>query len=217
MGLSQKPFGDLFDVSQQTVSDLEDGKKAYCRTWKKLASILDMSEDSIADLMDEAAEQIKKTQRRPRDLPPRRSRSARSLFRPIEHSGPDIDVLGQAVGGADGEYVFNGDVIERLARPAEMAGITGAYAVRVAGESMSPAFTSGEAVFVDPSERPHRNDIVIIQLRPREEGMPPRGFIKRFVGWTPGYLSVMQFNPQKEIRYPREDVESVHVVVHPTI
>ncbi|XKM40379.1 LexA family transcriptional regulator [Rhizobium ruizarguesonis] len=216
LAINQTEFGRRFGASQQTVSDLEDGKKAYPRAWKKLAALLGINEYEITDLMDEAAADIGKDQRRPLDLPARRFRSAQSNPVIMEGMHADVHILGQAVGGDDGEYVFNGEVIGYMPRPSVLAGVAHPYAVYVAGTSMAPRFVQEEIVFVDPNIMPKRGDIVIIQLRPSDEAMPSRGFLKQFWGWTPSDLLVRQINPEKVIRYPRVDVDKVHVVVYPT-
>lgn len=216
LGINQTEFGIMFGASQQTVADLENGNKAYPRAWRKLAALLGLNEYELTELMDDAAEQIGKTQRRLKDLPPRRISSASLLHGGLGTHG-FVHVLGRAVGGTGGEYIFNGDVVDYIPRPDHLKDVANPYAIYVDGDSMSPRFIQGEPVFVDPDiSNPRRGDIVIVQLFPRQEAENPRGFIKEFWGWTPNHLIVRQLNPEMMIRYPREDVWKIHVVVSPT-
>jgi phage repressor protein C with HTH and peptisase S24 domain/DNA-binding XRE family transcriptional regulator len=217
LGINQTDFGRRFGASQQTVADLESGTKAYPRNWRKLAALLGVNEFELTELMDDAAEHTGKTQRRPKDLPPRRISSASQLHSDHGSDHGFVHVLGRAVGGTGGEYIFNGDIIDYIQRPAELKDVANPYAVIVDGDSMSPRFKATEPVFVDPDiSTPRRGDIVIVQLMPRHESESTRGFIKEFWGWTPNHLIVRQLNPEMLIRYPREDVWKVHVVVAAT-
>ncbi|CAH1678179.1 hypothetical protein CHELA41_24499 [Hyphomicrobiales bacterium] len=124
-----------------------------------------------------------------------------------------LPILGRAVGGEDGRFVFNGDVIEYVAMPPQLQGVPGAYGVFVSGTSMMPRFNPGEQVWVHPSRPPHAGNDVVVQLKGDGLGDPPDGFIKRFVAWTPQTLIVEQFNPPHKFEFDRKQVESVHVVV----
>lgn len=124
-----------------------------------------------------------------------------------------IPVVGVAKGGADGLFEFNGQVVDRLARPPILASVMDAYAVFVSGESMEPRYFSGEAVFVHPGRPVRKGNFVVVQLHPENDGEPPLGFVKQFVAWTPSEIVLSQYNPAGEIRFDRERVLSVHRIV----
>lgn len=130
----------------------------------------------------------------------------------IVTSGKPIPVYGSAVGGVDGEFVMNGSFLYEVMAPPSLSPIAGAYAVQISGESMEPRYFDGEVAFVDPTRRVTKGDFVVAQIQ-REEGGPILAFIKRFVRHNAQELVLEQYNPVKELRFPHEQVHSVHYVV----
>lgn len=143
--------------------------------------------------------------------------------KPLEHQpngkigdkvkgGPvQINVYGQAVGGVDGEFEMNGNVIDVVWAPPQISEISDAYAVIVSGDSMSPRYEDGETAFIDPRRRPRRGDYVIAQIRKEEYGAP-LAYIKRFERHNQNELVLSQFNPPKELAFPASQVVSVHFI-----
>lgn len=127
-------------------------------------------------------------------------------------TGPTIPLYGTAVGGVDGQFELNGNLMDRVKAPASLWTVKKAYAVRCAGESMEPRYEDGETIFVDPDRRVTRNDYVVAQIRAQEDG-PPLAFVKKFVRWNSEVLVLNQFNPQKELVFDAKLVESVHYIL----
>lgn len=124
-----------------------------------------------------------------------------------------IPLYGQAVGGADGEFVLNeGSKLADIIAPPTLAEVSGAYAVTVSGESMEPRYFDGEVVFVNPKRRPVRGDFVIAQIHNPNDG-PPLAYVKRLVRYSEAGLVLEQYNPPKELRFEFRAVVSVHVIV----
>lgn len=123
-----------------------------------------------------------------------------------------VPAYGQAVGGEDGHFILNGQKIADLLAPPSLAGVRDAYAVFVSGESMEPRYFSGEAVFVNPHLPIRRDDFVVAQIR-GPSGDLPRGYVKRFVRMTESRLVLAQYNPVKELTFPRAQVVSVHRII----
>lgn len=126
--------------------------------------------------------------------------------------GPAIPLYGTAVGGIDGQFELNGNLLDRVKAPASLFGVKDAYAVRVAGDSMDPRYEDGETVYVNPERRPTRNDYVIAQIR-REENGTLEAFVKKFVRWNSEKLVLYQFNPPKELEFDSRLVDSVHYIL----
>ena len=63
----------------------------------------------------------------------------------------DLPVYGTAVGGSDTLLFNDGEVTERLARPALLAGAVQAYAVYMTGDSMEPRYRALELLYVNPA------------------------------------------------------------------
>ncbi|PST22001.1 phage repressor protein C [Mesorhizobium plurifarium] len=125
--------------------------------------------------------------------------------------GKKIPVFGQAVGGVDGEFIMNGNVLYEVMAPPILSDISGAYAVSVSGDSMYPRYEDGEVCFVDPSRRVRKGDYVIAQIR-LEEGGALLAYVKKFVRHNSSELVLEQFNPHKELRFEAHTVHSVHYI-----
>lgn len=130
----------------------------------------------------------------------------------ISEPAVKIPLYGSAVGGDDGEFVLNGNHLDNITAPPMLSGVRGAYAVQIAGESMSPRYMDGEVAFVDPHKRVVRGDFVVAQIRHKNDGEVPYAYVKRLVKHTQTELVLEQFNPPKELRFPHEDVVSVHFI-----
>jgi phage repressor protein C with HTH and peptisase S24 domain len=125
----------------------------------------------------------------------------------------DLPVHGSAVGGVDGSFEMNGQVVEYVERPPSLSGARNAYGIYVQGDSMSPRFEAGWLVLVNPSRPVRRGDNVVVQLKGIDEHAPPLAYLKVFESRTPNNLIVRQFNPARMLEWPLSDVISVHRVV----
>ena len=133
--------------------------------------------------------------------------------RSIRGGSDRLPVLGSAEGGADGQSPWNGDVVDYVPRPANLAGVPQAYAIYVYGTSMEPRYHPGEIAFVHPVKPPRPGDYVLVQFRPKAEGDPPCALLKRLVRQTQTKLVLEQFNPAKTFDLKLADVVSVHRIV----
>ncbi|MEN3931397.1 helix-turn-helix domain-containing protein [Microvirga sp. W0021] len=124
-----------------------------------------------------------------------------------------IPVYGLAVGGEDGRFEMNGQLIDTVFCPPGYENAPNLYAVYVVGESMEPVFSPGQTVWVHPNRAPRRGDDIIIQVHSTSEEEPPYGFIKRYVSSTPSKVIVEQFNPPKEIEFQKENILSIHKII----
>lgn len=132
----------------------------------------------------------------------------------IALSSKRLEVLGQAIGGVDGRFLMNGEVVDYVMCPPGLENAPGAYAVYVVGESMEPRYMAGETVFVHPNKPYRKGDYVVVQLHDVDNpDGPPLGYIKRFVAVTPTRLILSQFNPNKELEFERRSVVSIHKIV----
>ena len=123
-----------------------------------------------------------------------------------------IPVYGQAMGGKHGEFVLNGNKVADILAPASLQGVTNAYAVYIAGNSMEERYFAGEVAFVHPGLPVKRGDFVVAQIAD-EEGSPPLAFVKRFISFDDRRLRLQQLNPKKFLEFPRRLVVSVHLIL----
>jgi len=111
----------------------------------------------------------------------------------------DLPVYGVAVGGSEGDFSFNGTVVDYVRRPPMLTKIGNAFGVYVIGDSMSPRFDHGDLVFVHPGRPPQPGNDVIVELH-GEHGEPGPCYIKRLVRRSANGVMLAQFNP------PRDDI-----------
>lgn len=109
----------------------------------------------------------------------------------------DLPVYGVAVGGSEGDFSFNGTVVDYVRRPPMLGKIGNAFGVYVIGESMSPRFEHGDLVFVHPGRPAQPDNDVIVELH-GEHGEPGPCYIKRLVRRSPGQVRLAQFNPRRD-------------------
>lgn len=146
----------------------------------------------------------------PEPLPPPNAR----IIGPVDMlgAGERIKVLGQAVGGSDGRFLFNGETMAEIFAPSQLWGVRNAYAVYVSGDSMEPRYFAGETVYVNPHMPARQGDFVVVQVVEDAEELPS-GYIKQFVSMTGDKLRLRQFNPAKDMTFDRARVMSVHKIV----
>ncbi len=125
--------------------------------------------------------------------------------------GRMIKVYGRAVGGVDGEFEMNGSVLYEVMAPPVLDDVSGAYAIQVSGDSMSPRYEDGEVCYVDPHRRVKRGDYVIAQVREEEHG-PLLAYVKKFVRHNAMELVLEQFNPPKQLTFHANLVHSVDYI-----
>ncbi|MFG0286258.1 MAG: helix-turn-helix transcriptional regulator, partial [Phycisphaerales bacterium JB039] len=111
-----------------------------------------------------------------------------------------VPVRGTAVCGDDGDFEFNGEVVDYVRRPPGIAAARNIFAIYVTGDSMAPRFEAGELVFVHPDRPPVSGCDVLVELH-GHDGQPGACYIKRLLRRTPTKLVLRQFNP------PRDDIE----------
>jgi phage repressor protein C with HTH and peptisase S24 domain len=143
---------------------------------------------------------------------PAKSASARAASARAA-SGEKLKVLGMAECGADGWSLWNGDVIDLIDRPASLAGVPGAYAVYIVGDSMEPRYHPGEVVHIHPGKPLTVGAYVLVQRRAKNDGEPPLAVIKRLVKRTGAKIVLEQFNPAKIFEIKTGDIVSIHRVV----
>lgn len=230
LGITQTMLAEKVGMSQPSVSDLFNGVVSSPRKWREIARELQIPEEEMRELMIDAGKSDGKSTRLPRAVARMTPEEIIRLSDQDNHEpnaridpsipipfnvkpGRMIPILGEAVGGIDGEYEFNGSVLDYVACPPSLANVPNAYGVYVDGESMSPRYRPGEVAYVHPGKPARRGDDVIVQIAAKEDGRPPHGFIKEFVGWAGDDLILRQYNPESKLKFERHRVVSVHPIV----
>lgn len=213
LDISQEELAKRLGVVQQSISAMVTGRVASPRKWREIAKELKFSEDEFRKMMIEATRDSEKTTRLPRAFTDSHKPSNAEPL--AAWSSRKLPVYGQAVGGDEGEFLFNGSVVDYVPCPPLLDGVDAAYGVYVDGESMAPRYRPSELVYVHPGRPARRGDDVVVQIAAdgQHDGEAPHGFIKQFVGYKNDKLVLEQYNPAKQIEFPRDSVVSVHVIV----
>lgn len=124
-----------------------------------------------------------------------------------------IPVMGVGEGGGEGKSLWNGEVVDYVARPPALSGAPNGYATYVIGTSMEPRYHPGEMIFVHPGKPVAIGNYVLVQLKAPAEGEPPLALIKRLAKRTATKIVLEQFNPSKQLEIPARDVVSIHRIV----
>ena len=123
-----------------------------------------------------------------------------------------IPVLGRAAAGEPGKILMlDGEPSEWITCPPELVGVDGAYATYVYGDSMEPRYFNGERVYVHPIRPSGPRDFVVAQVRDENDDLS--GYVKRLVVWDEAGLTLHQFNPDTDLEFTPDKVDSVHVIV----
>jgi phage repressor protein C with HTH and peptisase S24 domain len=121
----------------------------------------------------------------------------------------DVPVYGTAVGGEDADFEMNGDVIDRVRRPAGLANAKNAFALYVVGTSMSPRYDEGDLIFVHPGRPPVGGCDVVVELHAEDERGRNKALLKTYRGKTPNHLLLSQLNPCSDFDIPLDQVKQV--------
>lgn len=124
-----------------------------------------------------------------------------------------IPIFGQAVGGSNGRFIFNGQKIDDVLAPPALQNVRDAYAVYIDGTSMEPRYKAGETAYVHPHLPVRGGDFVVVQIMASHDGDPPDGYIKQFVSKDDVRLRLAQLNPRKTLSFPLAKVVSIHRII----
>lgn len=129
-------------------------------------------------------------------------------------SGPaDVELLGVAVGGDDGDFTFNGEVAGYVRRPAGIAGLKKVFALHVLSTSMEPRYDPGEVIYCGGRD-PIPGDHVVIEMFPESEGVAVgKAYVKKLVERTSSTIIAEQYNPPKQLEFDRYAVKHVWRVI----
>lgn len=169
----------------------------------QVAAFLGVSQD---DVLRHAGDESKTP---PRGEPGRRGRPPRppGATPAVATRLEPIPIKSAARGGGEQQMFLEDGPIGYTARPANLNGVRGAYAIYMVGDSMEPRYEQGWLLHVNPFKPPTRGRDVVVY----KDGQAV--LIKQFVRWEPETLVLQQLNPAQEIRIPRAEVQECHLVV----
>lgn len=228
LGLSQAEVARLSGVSQQAIAQIEDGTTKRPRVLLELSRALKTTPDWLRFGEDgpAAPEPTPPEPTPPEPPPPEPSAPAR---RPRPRPDPaaegqrlepiavpyaadmpkSVPVFGTVVGGSQGDFHWNGEVVDHVRRPPGIADARRVFALYVNGTSMEPRYRPGDLVYVNPARAPRAGDDVIVELH--DDGVDGAGpaYVKTLVARTPTLLICEQYNPRRRVEYSLGAVRQV--------
>ena len=124
-----------------------------------------------------------------------------------------VPVYGTVVGGVEGDFEFNGEVVDMVRRPPGIASTKGVFALYVNGDSMEPRYRAGALIYLNPSRPARPGDDVVIELFSTNNDGGGAAYIKTLRGRTSLALVCEQYNPAKTVEYPLAKVKAVYRVM----
>lgn len=124
----------------------------------------------------------------------------------------DFPIYAAAQGGAPGFMIVHTEVMEYVRRPVILEGVPDSYGVLVVGESMIPAYRSGDMALVHPRRPLERGRDVILYDHDHRTG-DAKSMIKHLVSFNDRSLKLEQYNPPKTFTEHRADWPICHQVV----
>ncbi|HYM71602.1 MAG TPA: helix-turn-helix domain-containing protein [Stellaceae bacterium] len=140
------------------------------------------------------------------DSPTRRGRPPHQAPPPMQRQEA-MPIRSAGRGGNDQRMFLEDGPIGYTSRPSNLAGVRGAYAIYMVGDSMEPRYEQGWLLHVNPFKPPTRGRDVVVYKKGQVV------LIKQFVGWSDDTLVLRQLNPEETLRIPRDEVVEYHLIV----
>lgn len=138
-----------------------------------------------------------------------------SKARPInypDNKTRDLPVVGTAMGGPNGYFEMQGSIIEHVWRPPHLTAVTHAFALYVAGHSMSPRYDEGELIYCRPGKHPRPGNYVVIEMHQESDGAPIMATIGRYKRQAGGGIEIEKLNPPSVQKVPSAKIKRIHII-----
>lgn len=119
---------------------------------------------------------------------------------PVDLGPEDVEIRGVSVGGDDGDFSWNGQIVGYARRPAGIARVRNVFAVHVIGDSMVPRFEPGDLLYCGGRE-PVPGEDVVIEMFPEGTETVGKAYIKRLVNRSKSQIVCKQYNPPREMEF----------------
>jgi phage repressor protein C with HTH and peptisase S24 domain len=125
----------------------------------------------------------------------------------------DVPVMGNAVGGDEGDFEMNGTAVFHAPRPPQFVGRADVFAVIVQNNSMSPWREPGSLAYAESRKPPRNGDYVIIEMKAARGDHVRPAFLKKLVAMTPTKFKLQQYEPAKQFEVDRDKVFRMYRVL----
>lgn len=135
-----------------------------------------------------------------------------SDFGPGPRGPMDIEVLGVAVGGDDGDFSLNGEVAGYVRRPPGIANLRKVFALHILSDSMVPRYDPGELIYCGGRD-PVPGDHIVIETYPEEGQRVGKAYVKKLLKRTTNQVICAQYNPAKELVFDPYAVKAIWRII----
>lgn len=205
-GLSQQQVAKHFGISRVSVTQWEGDI-----TQPDIAKI-----EPLATLLNTTSTWLLK---RDGSDPKAKNPATATAFKPRITAGKELISqerslpLYSAARGGDGHIIVSFEAIDYLKMPTILQGVRGGYGLLITGESMTPAYWSGDMALINPNLPPQRDtDVVLYHTDPHGIG-EAEAIIKRLVGINDREWTLEQYRPAQVFKEFRGDWPICHRVV----
>lgn len=119
---------------------------------------------------------------------------------PVPAGPMDIEVLGVAVGGDDGDFTLNGEVSGYVRRPPGIANLRKVFALHVLSDSMVPRYDPGELIYCGGRDAVP-GDHVVIETFPEEGQTVGKAYVKKLKSRGKNRIVCEQYNPPLDLEF----------------
>jgi hypothetical protein len=209
IGASQADLARHLNLAPSAVSRMLNGERQVkLKEATEIASFLGVAPDEVMRRAGEEASEPRPVMPGRRGRPPgSRSRMAAtghiggaSRTFPPPPTPPRADTIPIRSHGNEGPTGYT-------ARPGNLDGVRGAYAMYMTGDAMEPRYEQGWLLHVHPFKPPTRGRDVVVQKKDQSV------LIGQFVRWEGDQLVLQQLNPAETVRVARDEVAECHLVV----
>lgn len=190
--LTQEELHLKSGVSQQVISDVEQGRTKKPRELHSLAAALGVSVHHLD----------------PERFGPPPSETNGAAPAPVS-GGKDLPVYSAAEGG-NGVMIVTFEPIDFTRRPPPLESVRDSYAIYIVGDSMAPAYEPGDTALVNPHLPPSPGRDAIFYT---EQAGDQLALVKRIIRATAKEWHVQQWNPRKDFTLSRAEYPRCHIVV----
>jgi len=133
---------------------------------------------------------------------------------PLRMGAMDVEVLGGAVGGDDGDFSLNGEVAGYVRRPPGLANMMNVFAVHILTDSMVPRYDPGELLYCG-GRAPLPGDHVLVEMYPEDGETSGKAYIKKLKRRTKSEIICEQYNPPGERTFDAYRLKNMWRIIPP--
>jgi phage repressor protein C with HTH and peptisase S24 domain len=196
---SEQRLMTLLDVNQRKFEETEAEHQALIEQMTKKLEAVEISRDEVNILMESLEAKAEDRERLMEENHRLRQQNEEAFAghedKPVRETLP---VYGRARAGQfDDVLLFNdGDAIDFVGMPFNLAGVEGAFAVMCSGDSMSPKFENGDVLHCHPQKRVRRGHYIVVEWQEDEER---RATVGRYLTATGDKVTIEKLNPMLKV------------------